>query len=66
MSSIGRPRIRSVERNICAQHASQAQQSWSPESDPREEFWRCVSASSEDFSERVVSVRFIKQNKKEK
>ncbi len=38
-------------RDICAQHASQAQQYWSPEPDPREEFWHCASASSETLSE---------------
>src|SRR5712692_11608997 len=50
-------------KSKCAQHASQAQQSWSPESDPREEFWRCASASSEEFSERIVSVCFRKQRR---
>jgi hypothetical protein len=35
-------RIEVQRRDICAQDASQAQQQWSPEPDPREEFWRCV------------------------
>src|ERR1700722_11208184 len=45
--------------DLCAQYASQPQQQWSPEPDPREGFWRCASASSEKFStfsERIVPV----------
>src|SRR5262245_61993716 len=32
--------------------------------DPSEEFWRCASASSEDFSERVLSLCFQKTKEK--
>jgi hypothetical protein len=45
-------------RELCAQHASQAQQSWSPEPDPRVEYWRCASAGSKNISERIDSVCF--------
>jgi AraC-like DNA-binding protein len=41
--------------DLRAQHASQAQPLWLPESDPREEFWRHASASLEYFSERRVA-----------
>jgi predicted dithiol-disulfide oxidoreductase (DUF899 family) len=40
----------------------QAQQQWS-EPHLREEFWRCASASSENFSEPIVSLYFGKQRR---
>jgi predicted dithiol-disulfide oxidoreductase (DUF899 family) len=46
-----------------AKRDDETQQQWSPEPHPREEFWRCASASSEDFSERIVSVYFRKQRR---
>src|SRR4029077_14795912 len=59
----GLDELKIQRRDICAQHASQAQQYWSPEPDPREEFWRCESASSENCSARIVSVGFRKQRR---
>jgi Bacterial protein of unknown function (DUF899) len=56
-------RIEVERRDICAQRAWQAQQWWSPDPDPGEEFWWCPSASSEDLSERIVSVCFRKQRR---
>src|SRR5215469_6871998 len=49
-------------KKICAQLASKAQQSSWPEPHPREESWRCASASLGDFSQRVASVCFRKQS----
>src|SRR3954463_1456869 len=51
---------------ICAQHASQAQQRWSPELDRQEEFWRLGSPSSGSFSVRMVSLCFKKHFRKDK
>src|ERR1700743_1326820 len=67
------PRIRKTlaaegevrRRTLCAQYALQAQRLWSPEPDPPEEYWRCVSASSEKVSRRMVSVCFQKQRRNE-
>ena len=53
-------------RDICAHHASQARQQLSPEPDPREDFWQCVSASSGTCSERVVSLCFTKDFRSDK
>src|ERR1035438_8162356 len=46
-----------MRRGLCAQYVSQTQQQWSPELDRQEEFWRCASARSRDFSRRIVPVR---------
>src|SRR5438045_9051477 len=50
-------------REICARHAWQVQQQWSPELDRREEFWPCSSASFEECSAQLVLIYFIKERR---
>src|SRR5436309_84546 len=55
--------IKVQRREICARHAWQAQQQWSPELDRREEFWPYSSASFEECSNQLVLIYFIKERR---